>query len=381
MPSIPVPSVPEPASSELPPGMAAAGQISTEELQLAARNHGMPLEALRYPITPVGLHYLLIHFDIPAVDAGTWRLSVEGRVRSPLTLTLEEVKARPAVSVAVTFECAGNGRAGLSPRPITQPWLLEAVGTGQWTGTALGPLLEEAGMLDDAVEVVFTGLDRGVEGGVEQQYQRSLSLEDARREDVLLVYELNGQPLPPQHGFPLRLMVPGWYGMTNVKWLSTITVVDEPFLGYQMARGYRMRATPEEEGTPVTRIAPRALMVPPGIPEFLSRRRVVPADSVCVLTGRAWSGWGVIERVEVSTDGARTWDDADLKEVMSPAAWRGWTYPWQPTGPGEFELACRATDSASNTQPLDPPWNVGGYSNNSVQRIHVTVAPPASHSP
>src|SRR6478609_10933373 len=146
---------------------ASAPVISRDELQLAARNHGFPLELLRYPITPVGLHYLLIHFDIPPVDASTWRLEVGGRVARPLSLSLDELKARPARTLAVTMECAGNGRALSEPRALSQPWLLEAVGTAEWTGTPLAPILAEAGVDPAGVEVVFTGLDRGVQGEVE----------------------------------------------------------------------------------------------------------------------------------------------------------------------------------------------------------------------
>src|SRR5436190_4780145 len=191
--------------------------ISLEELQLAARNHGMPLEALRYPVTPVGLHYLLIHYDVPAVEAEDWRLTISGQ--RELELSLDELRARPVAEQTVTMECAGNGRARLEPRPVSQPWLLEAVGTARWRGTPLRPLLEEAGVPDGAAEVLFTGLDRGVEGGEEQAFQRALLLEEALRVEVLLAYEMNGASLPPQHGYPLRLVVPGWYGMTNVKWL------------------------------------------------------------------------------------------------------------------------------------------------------------------
>jgi DMSO/TMAO reductase YedYZ molybdopterin-dependent catalytic subunit len=233
--------------------------ITREELQLAARNHALPLEALRYPITPVGLHYLLIHFDIPAVDVAAWRLELGGRVARPLGLTLAELKERPARTLAVTMECAGNGRALTEPRALSQPWLLEAVGTAEWTGTPLAPILEEAGVEQGTVEVVFSGLDRGVQGEVEHAYERSLPLAEAMRDDVLLAYEINGQPLPPQHGFPLRLLVPSWYGMTSVKWLRSITVVDEPFRGWQQDVAYHLRSSEEEQGTPVTRILPRAL--------------------------------------------------------------------------------------------------------------------------
>jgi sulfane dehydrogenase subunit SoxC len=347
--------------------------ISREELQLAARNHGMPLEMLRHEITPLGLHYLLIHFDIPFVDAASWRLEVGGRVERPVTLTLDDLKARPARTQAVTLECAGNGRALLEPKAAdSQPWLAEAVGTAEWTGTPLAPLLGEAGLLEDALEVVFTGLDRGIQGDVEHDYARSLPLDEAMRNEMLLAYEVNGQPLPPQHGYPLRLVVPGWYGMTHVKWLRSIEVVAEPFLGWQQQLAYRIHITEEDEGTPVTRMQPRSLLVPPGIPDFLTRDRFLAAGP-CRLTGRAWSGWAPVERVEISADGGETWADAKLDEPLADYAWRGWSYEWD-AGPGEHELCCRATDAAGNVQPVDPEWNLGGYCNNAVQRVRVVVS-------
>src|SRR5215207_9678396 len=156
------------------PDGTTAGDVTVAELRLAARNHGMPLEALRYPVTPVGLHYLLVHYDIPAVDPGAWRLELDGRVDRELSLSLADLRAMPAVTLPVTMECAGNGRALLAPRPLSQPWLTEAIGTGAWTGVPLRAVLEQAGVGDDVVEVLFTGLDRGIEGGVEQLYQRSL---------------------------------------------------------------------------------------------------------------------------------------------------------------------------------------------------------------
>jgi DMSO/TMAO reductase YedYZ molybdopterin-dependent catalytic subunit len=271
------------------------------------------------------------------------------------------------------MECAGNGRAGLEPHVVSQPWVLEAVGTGEWTGTPLGPLLDEAGLLDDAVELVFEGLDRGTEGGAEQRYGRSLTIEQARADGVMLAYGLNGGPLPAQHGYPLRLLVPGWYGMTSVKWLSSITAVAEPFTGYQQARAYRWREREDDEGTPVTRMAPRSLLLPPGIPEFMSRRRTVRAGEGILLEGRAWSGWAPIESVAVSVDGGATWQDAALDPPDGPFAWRRWTYPWTPAAEGDLELCSRAVDAAGNRQPDEPVWNVGGYCNNAVQRVAVTV--------
>jgi DMSO/TMAO reductase YedYZ molybdopterin-dependent catalytic subunit len=347
--------------------------IGVDELQLAARNSGMPLEALDWPLTPVGLHYLLIHYDIPRVDPADWSLHVNGLVNRPLTLSLDEVRARPVQTVAVTMECAGNGRARLEPRPVSQPWLVEAVGTAEWTGTPLRGLLDEAGLDDEAVEVVFTGLDHGVEGGVEQDYERSLSIADASRDEVILAYEVNGQPLPPQHGFPLRLVVPGWYGMTNVKWLARITAVAEPFSGYQQAEGYRMLRDEQDPGEPVTRMAPRALMVPPGFPDFMTRRRFVARGS-CRVRGRAWSGVAPITRVEVSADCGRSWHAAELEDDdLGPYAWRAWSWTWDADPPGDYELWCRARDAAGNEQPVTADWNVKGYANNEVQSVPVTV--------
>ena len=255
----------------VPAGTVADQGITQEELRLAARNHALPLEALRHDITPPGLHYLMIHYDIPDVDPAGFRLELGGAVERPLSLSLDELRARDRVSEPITFECAGNGRALLAPRPISQPWLTEAVGTAEWAGTPLRPLLDQAGPSGTAVEVLFEGLDRGIEGGVPQAYERSMPLADA--EHALLAYEMNGAPLLPQHGFPLRLVVPGWYGMQNVKWLTRITVLEEPFTGYQNAVGYRMYSADGEPGEPLTRMLPRSLMVPPGVPDFMTRTR------------------------------------------------------------------------------------------------------------
>ena len=353
-----------------------SANITLEELQLAARNHALPLEALRHPVTPMGLHYLLTHFDIPLVDPGSWRLEIGGDVERPLTLGLDELKERPSRTLAVTLECAGNGRALLSPRAYSQPWLLEAVGTAEWTGTPLAPLLDEAGLGPGAIEIVFTGLDRGIQAGLEHLYERSLPRSEALRDEVLLAYAINGQDLPPQHGFPLRLVVPGWYGMTHVKWLQSITAVNEPFQGFQQDVGYHVRQSAEEQGRAVTRILPRSLMVPPGIPDFPARSRFVEAGS-CLLEGRAWSGSGPIAKVEVSVDGGGSWADAALEAGVSEFAWHGWSYEWEAHA-GEHVLCCRATDSEGETQPLTPDWNYDGYCNNAVQRVPVVVRSPST---
>jgi DMSO/TMAO reductase YedYZ molybdopterin-dependent catalytic subunit len=353
-----------------PDGTVVSEDISPAELALAARNHALPHEALADPVTPAGLHYVLVHYDIPPVDPAAFRLEVGGAVERPLRLTLDELRARERVRVPVTFECAGNGRALLSPRPLSQPWLNGAVGTAEWGGTPLAPLLAEAGVRAGAVEAVFRGLDRGVEGGIAQDYERALPLADAG--GGLLAWEMNGAPLPPQHGYPLRLVVPGWYGMQNVKWLTAITLVEERFQGYQNAVSYRLYDADGGRGEPVTRMRPRSLMVPPGIPDFLSRRRHLEPGRV-VLRGRAWSGWGAVTRVEVSSDGGATFADAELEPPLGDAAWCGWSFTWD-AEPGDHELCSRASDAAGNVQPLEPPWNLKGFANNAAERVQVTVA-------
>jgi DMSO/TMAO reductase YedYZ molybdopterin-dependent catalytic subunit len=210
-----------------------------------------------------------------------------------------------------------------------------------------------------------------VEKGVEQDYQRGLSLAEALREDVLLAYEMNGQPLLPQHGAPLRLVVPGWYGMAHVKWLTRVTVIDKEFDGYQNAIAYRLRQDADDPGVPLTRIQPRALVRPPGFPDFMSRTRVLRAGATTV-DGRAWSGHGPITSVEVTLDGAETWSPADLQGQGQPYAWRGWRWSWD-ARPGRYVLGARAADATGRVQPVDAPWNRGGFANNSVQRIEVVV--------
>ena len=345
------------------------GPLTPEELQLATRNRGMPLEALRYDITPVGLHYLLLHFDIPALDPATWRLRVGGNVERELSLSLDDLRACPRQTLAVTLECAGNGRARLSPRPVSQPWLNEAIGTAEWTGTPLAGVLADVGLKPGTAELVFTGADHGIEKGYEHDYARSLTVADAMRPEVLLAYEMNGRPLEPQHGFPVRLLVPGWYGMTQVKWLTRIEAVRNSFEGYQQNIAYLYKRDADDPGEPVSRIRPRALMIPPGFPDFLTRQRTVERGRVEII-GRAWSGHGAIAKVGFGIDGA--WAAASVEKPVGPFAWCRWSAIWEAT-PGEHILTCRATDTAGNTQPAEQSWNYQGMGNNLIQRVPVQV--------
>jgi DMSO/TMAO reductase YedYZ molybdopterin-dependent catalytic subunit len=340
------------------------------EVASALRNREMPLEALTREITPTGMHYLLAHFDIPFVDIDGWRLTIDGDVERPVSLDIEELRARDRTELAVTLECAGNGRALMSPRHQGQPWHLGGVSTAMWGGTALGPLLEEAGVAPGAVEVVFTGLDRGIEDGAMQSYRFAVPLAEALRPEVLLADEMNGRPLEPQHGFPLRVVLPGWYGMAHVKWLTAITVVSRPFLGPQVL-AYRLVQGEDDEGAGLDRIAPRSLLAPPGIADEDDGIRVAPSGPL-ELRGRAWSGFAPIEHVEVSIDG-EPWRDATLEPAPSTFSWAGWRLRVDLSTRGELEVRSRASDALGNTQPDEPRWNLWGYANNAVQGTRIRV--------
>ncbi|PWW03542.1 molybdenum-dependent oxidoreductase-like protein [Hoeflea marina] len=347
------------------------GVYSQSEVGLANRNSGNLLETLALDVTPTGLHYLLIHFDVPLIDPAAHRLTFSGAFDAPFELGLDDIRALPQVTLPVTLECAGNGRSGLSPRSHSMPWMYEAVGTSEWTGTPLRPLIERAGPKDDAVEIAFLGEDYGFDKGVGHHFGRSLTMAQIAELDVMLVHSMNGQPLLPQHGAPLRLIVPGWYGMASVKWLGKIEALTTPFDGFQQVRTYRFRENDEDPGRPVTEMRVKSLMVPPGVPDWSSRKRWLEPGPV-TLVGRAWSGGGVsVSKVEVELDGE--WREARLDRRAGPYAWTRWSCDWTAT-PGVHLLRCRATDANGNVQPLDPPWDVSGFANNSAQKVFVFVA-------
>jgi DMSO/TMAO reductase YedYZ molybdopterin-dependent catalytic subunit len=347
------------------------GDFSREEVRLANRNSGILLETLRHDVTPAGMHYLLNHFDVPFVpDASNWGVTISGHVAKPFRISLDEIKSLPQRTLRVTLECAGNGRANLEPRWPSMPWGECAVGTSEWTGTPMKPIIERAGLTDACKEVVFSGIDRGFDK-VEHDYERSLAKAMALSDDVLLVTAMNGQPLLPQHGYPLRMVVPGWYGMASVKWLDRITAIDHAFLGHQQVGTYIYKSPePDDPGIPVTTIRVKSLMVPPGMPDWYTRRRVADVGNVTV-HGRAWSGAGVpIEKVEFACDG--TWQPAVLEPQSHKYAWRGWHCVWQATK-GDHVLRCRATDANGDVQPLEQRWDRGGFGNNVAHSVDVTV--------
>jgi DMSO/TMAO reductase YedYZ molybdopterin-dependent catalytic subunit/glyoxylase-like metal-dependent hydrolase (beta-lactamase superfamily II) len=317
-------------------------------------------------VMPSARFYVRNHFPAPAVDAGTWTLEISGLVERPLALSLRELSRLPSETRLVTLECAGNGRSAFSPPVGGEAWRLGAVCTAEWTGVPLGHVLDRAGVLPAATEIVFRGADHGAVQGRSGtvHFECSLPVETARSTQALLAYAMNGESLPVQHGYPVRLVVPGWYGVASVKWLTAIQLAAQPFGGYFQADKYWYRplaGTPE----PVTLQRVRALITDPADGEELPRGEIT-------VRGVAWSGTAPVARVEVMIN-ERPWQPARLIGERRPHCWQWWKLPARLDPPGQASIRARATDEAGRTQPCTAEWNRDGYGNNAVQELHVTV--------
>jgi len=322
-------------------------------------------------LTPADRFYLRNHFPMPVLDDAAWRLSVSGLVREPLELSLDELRKLPADTFVATLECAGNGRTLFSPAPDGAQWQLGAVSTAEWTGVRLDEVLDRAGIRAGATELVFRGADRGmVDGSAEPiWFERSLAMEDARESGALLAYSMNGEPLPVRHGAPLRLVVPGWYAVASVKWLTDITVVSAAFDGY-FQTGHYMYELPR--GDTVVREPVRMQRVRALITEPCPGQRH-PGGELAV-GGVAWSGAAPIARVEVSVAGG-DWQDARLIGGSSTHGWQRWEHRARVSHPGEMTIRARATDLAGHTQPPRPEWNRLGYGGNFIHEVRVRLEP------
>lgn len=322
-------------------------------------------------LTPNPLHYVRTNFGVPRLTATQWRLSVDGEVERPYTLSYDELRALPSRSLLVTLECAGNGRASLQPPASGEPWQYGAVSTAEWTGVPLKAVLDAAGLTPRAREIMLEGADSGSVATRDAPipFARSMPMERALHPDTILAYAMNGEPLSAEHGFPARLVVPGWYGMAAVKWVTRIAAIDHAFDGYYQVERYIM-AHPERGETtitPLTTIRVRSLIIDP------ADGAVVPRGQRRV-RGLAWSGQSPVSRVEVSVDGGATWEAAELASAAERYAWRRWEYLWTAQTAGPVTLQSRAFDDAGQTQPVEPEWNRLGYANNAIQPVAVTVA-------
>jgi DMSO/TMAO reductase YedYZ molybdopterin-dependent catalytic subunit len=318
------------------------------------------------------------HTSTPLIDASTWTLSLWGdglrgspTQANPVSLNYEPLRRLPSVEVPSLIECAGNGRSFFAsqqgtPASGTQ-WGLGAIGVGSWRGVPLAEVLERAGLLPGAVDIMPAGLDPDyVTGGVDYGHvRRPLPIAKAF-EDAILAYELNGQPLPPDNGYPVRLVVPGWVGVANIKWVGQIQVAREPLYSYWNTTSYILEGPDYPTPIPLTTQAVKSAFE-------LAFNATLP-NQPQLLTGRSWSGIAPIARVDISTDGGASWRPAKLQPPNLPHAWVRWEFPWTPPGPGSYTLQARATDWAGRTQPTTVPFNTLGYLFWAIVKQPVTVA-------
>jgi DMSO/TMAO reductase YedYZ molybdopterin-dependent catalytic subunit len=301
--------------------------------------------------TPTNSFYVRDHFAKPKVDLGAWRLSVGGVVARPLELSLADIQKLEHKTMPVTLECTGNGRVFLTPAARGVNWELGAVGTADWTGVPLAVLLERAGVKPGAVDIVLQGADSGTPEGAPGSipFARSIPLAKAMKPEVLLAFGMNGKELPAAHGSPLRAIVGGWYGMANVKWLRRILVLDKPFNGFwqTMDYSYFERTSGLPTLVPLSAMQVKAQIARP------TTGQTIPAGQPFRVTGAAWAGEAEVTKVEVSTDGGKTWADAKFGVEQAPFCWRLWHFEWKSPPAGKARLLARATDSQGRTQPME----------------------------
>ncbi|HXZ20866.1 MAG TPA: molybdopterin-dependent oxidoreductase [Candidatus Acidoferrales bacterium] len=343
-----------------------------------------PRQYFQSPFTPNGAFYVRWHLDgIPkTVDLAEWRLEITGNVEEPTKLPLSAIVSKmPRISIAAVNQCSGNSRSRMQPRVAGGQWGNGAMGNALWTGVSLRELLDAAKVKPGSVQVQFQGMDRGKgpEGLGSNAFLKSLDLSDPVLRECILAYEMNGEPLPMLNGFPLRLIVPGYFATYWVKALTTIRVLDKADENFWMKTGYRVpdtprgNTTPEEvkagsvKTVPITRMPVRSFIISP------EEDAKIPMGMTVMLRGIAFSGYGGVTRVEVSDDDAKTWAPARLGEDYGPYSFRTWEFSWKPERAGAHVLAVRATDAKGNVQPDGPVWNPGGYLWNRIERQQIMV--------
>jgi DMSO/TMAO reductase YedYZ molybdopterin-dependent catalytic subunit len=326
-------------------------------------NYSSPLAMVNRTVVDNPLFFLRSNNPPPTLASSDWHVTIDGRVKQQLTLNLTDLKALPSVTHEVWLECAGNSRSRWNPPGEGNQWDDQAISNAHFTGVPLATVLDQVGVEDDAIEVVATGYDTDATG---THFQRGLPLGVARDPSVLLVYEMNGQPVPAPNGGPVRLLVPRWAGIASVKWPSRIEVVNTPFQGYYNVERYIVvdgegRTTGKIREMPV-----KSIVAWPNEGERISSG----AQSIF---GFAWSGYAPIERVEVSADDQRTWLPATLTRGDGPLSWTRWDFVWTPAGRGSARFAVRAADAAGNVQPATATWNKFGYLMHAILTRTVTV--------
>ena len=331
-------------------------------------NAETPPALLRSWITDNDVFFKRNQGQIPEerVSLAEWRLSVEGMVNKKLMLTFDDLLRMPKVEASNTLECSGNGRSLLTKKASGNPWTIGGVGNAVWGGVRLKGVLEKAGLHKNAAHVAFEGFDKPL-GSAGIKFIRSIPLAKAMS-STLLVYEMNGQPLPLEHGYPLRSLALGWTGANCIKWLCRIMVLDKPFAGFFMDKVYRVFQKGEDpkSGEVVKDLQVKSIIVEPQADQTL------PAGIVPV-RGAAYAGEAGIENVEVSLDGGGSWHSAELIGPDQPYAWRHWEYLWRVKAAGDYAIMARATDACGRRQPETAQWNALGYGNNGVREHAVTI--------
>src|SRR5579862_3211076 len=332
-----------------------------------------PVEYFNTWLTPVPHFFVRNHMHEPSeLDAEAWRLSIDGEVEKPLTLSLNDLVKIEVHSVVNTLECAGNGRSLHRPQVPGVQWGKGAVSTARFSGPRLRDILQRAGVKPTGKHVMFRGLDE-VPGKV-PPFIRSIPVEKALDSDTLVATHMNGEALTKHHGFPARALVPGWIGAASCKWLTEIKVLDSEFVGNFMSPGYRFPNQPVKPGDAVKPEDTHPLT-------SLSVKSVIsgPIEGASVKSGRvsvhgaAWAGDAEITRVDISTDGGSSWNAASLGHEQSLYAWRLWRYEWKAKS-GDYSILSRATDAHGRTQPLNAVWNPSGYLYNAVDQVKIHVA-------
>jgi sulfite oxidase len=333
-----------------------------------------PLELLdKAWITANDLHYVRTHLPTPKTDLNSWSLVIEGEANQPLKLTMKDIRGFRETYQTVTLECSGNGRVYSDPPVQGLQWEKGAVGTARWTGISLRDVLNRSGVKATARHIIMNGMDEPL--GSAPDFVRSIPIEKAMHPDTLLSYKMNGEDIPIEHGFPVRLIVPGWEAAASTKWIANIRVSQTEADGFFFKTAYRIPNRPVSPGTAVdpNDMVPYTALDVKSIFTFPREGTTVRADSSTELRGFAWAGEADITRVDVSTDFGRTWIAASLYPDKAKYAWRRFRYIWKPDRRGSFVAMSRATDSHGRTQPLVPSWNPAGYLYNVVDRVRINV--------
>jgi DMSO/TMAO reductase YedYZ molybdopterin-dependent catalytic subunit len=363
---------PRPAEPGPREDIPASGFILRER---EPQNLEYPFSTLDSAITPTDRFFIRNHFVVPRLDAATWRLRVEGAVERPGEYTLDQLRALPRREVTCVLECSGNNRGHLVPTVPGLQWDRGAVGQAAWTGVSLAEILAAARPLSGAVDVILEGADEGEPRNEPRpagrlRFARSLTLAKATSPEVVLAYRMNSDPLPRAHGFPLRAVVPGWYAVASIKWLTRIVVTDRPFAGYSQTVDYAIYE--RRNGVP-TRVPITSLQVKAQIARPASHE-VVPAGKPYRIHGAAWADDAGLDRVDVSVDGGMTWANASLTATVQRWGWQFWEYDWKaPARPGAVTLMARATDRRGRTQPTERDRDRGTYMINHLLPVHVVV--------